>query len=759
MKSAINTLAILFVCLPAFALAQATVFAPPPEFVPPIVISPAPPPPEFGTPSFSLSLDAPATIIVGDLMVAEIATKGDTEIIGPAGWSRLGATFDIPVISEEGSDGEPASVAFFTKLAESIDAVNMGVSGYYTFSWTSAGGQPLEVESAGLILVYSGVDQFKPVEALWTGPASAGLVSNPSIRSNVVRNNSRVVELYAAQSSIQTETDPEDELTLLPLNVEASGLTVIEAVSAVEYQGQTYSSEDIDTSVSIGSADFSQDPVNGLVDFTWYLEPQNSRVPATQWVLGALIVNPPWRATYHVTKTFGEDDPPATVTVGLDCDGGDLGYSIQYPSSAQIGPGGEVSFTVEGFNDQNPPDCYVWEYAPGYTPDFDGDGCNNRPAPGMEYYCQIENKYNEVTFNVTKTFADGRSDEVYVWLECDHIEMDSATTIDQKATLYASGFNTGADCKVHEEVPPGMLGSFSPGCDVYSVVNRTTYECEVTNSESVAIFTVYKQFMDGNIETPVTLNIDCNSGLPLQNSITVFPDDGDLLAEHEVKFIVTNFVADQMDCTVWESEVPGYTASYECGHIGSSSVCTDGASSPIDNFGTGPCVYTDVNTRTNLPPAEHQCMIRNYPEIAEVSVVKEWVVSTTGSDEVPQVADITIWCDALILDGDFLSSSGYYYKVFSNVTGNDTVTALVVPDQPESHCWATENIIDDAVEMDSDCGTALAPGMTVSIENDDSCRMTNTVFYEGIPTLSQYGLAIMALLTLGIGLVGFRRYA
>jgi len=60
-------------------------------------------------------------------------------------------------------------------------------------------------------------------------------------------------------------------------------------------------------------------------------------------------------------------------------------------------------------------------------------------------------------------------------------------------------------------------------------------------------------------------------GLPLQQSITVFPDDGDLLAEREVKFVVTNFVAGQMDCKVWESEVPGYIASYESGTIGSSS--------------------------------------------------------------------------------------------------------------------------------------------------------------------------------------------
>ena len=50
--------------------------------------------------------------------------------------------------------------------------------------------------------------------------------------------------------------------------------------------------------------------------------------------------------------------------------------------------------------------------------------------------------------------------------------------------------------------------------------------------------------------------------------------------------------------------------------------------------------------------------------------------------------------------------------------------------------------------------------MEVSVRTGgDSCTITNTIFFEGIPTLNQYGLALMALLMLGIGLVGFRRFA
>ena len=61
---------------------------------------------------------------------------------------------------------------------------------------------------------------------------------------------------------------------------------------------------------------------------------------------------------------------------------------------------------------------------------------------------------------------------------------------------------------------------------------------------------------------------------------------------------------------------------------------------------------------------------------------------------------------------------------------------------------------DDAAEVDNGC-----EDINVSHGEGDSCLITNTVFFEGIPTLSQYGMAIMALLMLGVGMVGFRRFA
>jgi hypothetical protein len=77
-------------------------------------------------------------------------------------------------------------------------------------------------------------------------------------------------------------------------------------------------------------------------------------------------------------------------------------------------------------------------------------------------------------------------------------------------------------------------------------------------------------------------------------------------------------------------------------------------------------------------------------------------------------------------------------------------------------CWVTEKIHDSSVETDTgDCsgdeGTVL-----YEIKPGDwgiNCTVINTRIYEGVPTLSQYGLGVLALLMLGVGMVGFRRFA
>ncbi len=83
---------------------------------------------------------------------------------------------------------------------------------------------------------------------------------------------------------------------------------------------------------------------------------------------------------------------------------------------------------------------------------------------------------------------------------------------------------------------------------------------------------------------------------------------------------------------------------------------------------------------------------------------------------------------------------------------------MVIPNwDGGSLCWVDEEVFDNSVEASSDCGAGPgSAGLHAEIGQGDSCTLTNTVFYEGIPALSRNGMMLLALLMLGMGLVGYR---
>ena len=115
---------------------------------------------------------------------------------------------------------------------------------------------------------------------------------------------------------------------------------------------------------------------------------------------------------------------------------------------------------------------------------------------------------------------------------------------------------------------------------------------------------------------------------------------------------------------------------------------------------------------------------------------------------------ITIACNAPITcTGSTWQNDGTYYCEYNySGTSDRTASVSVSARAGGPTCWAWEEITDSAVSSDNGCGSRAIP-----IGSSSSCTITNTVFFEGIPTLSQYGLAILALLMLGVGFVGFRR--
>ena len=272
---------------------------------------------------------------------------------------------------------------------------------------------------------------------------------------------------------------------------------------------------------------------------------------------------------------------------------------------------------------------------------------------------------------------------------------------------------------------------------------------------SRATFAVNKIFSDdSNGDVDVTLT--CNTGLPLQQSFTI--TGGDPVG---VTFVVNSFEEGTPNCTVTEDPVPdNYTASYD-----------DGTVSDVN------CSYDAVTSQA------YTCTITNTADPAEFTVTKEWIVSEEGGgDEIDQMTDIIVWCDKPIIDGEYGDESDVptddpIYGWGAEIVGDGFVTVLVDTSTGPAKCTATEGVLNElggnaesGIEVTTDCPAAFTddgflnltdPSTWISVEagSSEGCGFTNTVFFEGIPSLNQYGLAIMALLMLGLGMVGFRRFA
>jgi IPTL-CTERM motif len=244
-----------------------------------------------------------------------------------------------------------------------------------------------------------------------------------------------------------------------------------------------------------------------------------------------------------------------------------------------------------------------------------------------------------------------------------------------------------------------------------------------------ATIEVTKNFLDGNDEAEVTVSIDCNTG-------QILDQEKDLADGETVTFVVTSFNSGQLNCSIEESGTDGYSADYNGNGI------------------DGSCEWEDITDGT-----EGVCTIDNSPDEVDIDVTKVWNIVGDNND-VNLNFRLWAYCDEVFVEKPVVCESGYegcgdvkIGKDSGEGPGTQEFTFSVRPAFPSSSCWVNEKVDDSAIEIDNDCS-----GLTVSAGQGASCTITNTVFFEGIPTLSQYGMAIMALLMLGVGFVGFRRF-
>ncbi len=259
--------------------------------------------------------------------------------------------------------------------------------------------------------------------------------------------------------------------------------------------------------------------------------------------------------------------------------------------------------------------------------------------------------------------------------------------------------------------------------------------------ENAALFVVQKRFEDNNDITPVNLKIRCNGGLPLENSLTVLPAPGEF-GNYEVAFVVDGFTDGALSCDVWEETPAGYSAEYDC--QSQTQCATQG--------GSGPCTFEAVRYGQ-----EDLCLIQNRVNPVEVAVSAEWLFNEQDL-LVDEQTTVELNCSDVYGGDGEPSGAGRMTWSWAFDVSTPVRTASLLPDfAGKTRCSTTEFVTPSSgVETTSTCN----PPVPVALGDPGaSCVVTNTVFFEGIPTLDPRGLVLISALMLLTGLIAVRRNA
>lgn len=261
--------------------------------------------------------------------------------------------------------------------------------------------------------------------------------------------------------------------------------------------------------------------------------------------------------------------------------------------------------------------------------------------------------------------------------------------------------------------------------------------CTTSGNGQTATFFVQKRFADGNDIAPVTLNFQCNGGTVFNGTKTLFPTENDF-GIYEVSFTVDNIPSTPISCEVWEDVPAGYTPEYSCQ---SETSCST-------NEGVGPCTFEGITAGQ-----QDVCLITDQVDPVQLTVTKEWTY-VREDHAIEDDARITLTCSNVV-GGDgkpFRRFMSWAWRFDGNPASR---VAVLQPDfDGSTQCWTEERISSSAVESESTCSDP----MTVNVGDENrECVVTNTVFFEGIPTLNQYGLILITALMLLTGMIATRR--
>ncbi len=453
---------------------------------------------------------------------------------------------------------------------------------------------------------------------------------------------------------------------------------------------------------------------------------------------------------FTVSKDFS-DDNPGDVDVEVTCS--DFA-TISSDSSGTVSESADFVVDIQwdiADAEESDPTCTATETpVPGYTDDT-ADACTDveigspdGDIPGSGA-CTLVNTQNPIVIEAAKVYASGGEAAVDFAISCSDLDEGGGVTPDTASatpgnpaifTVNGVMWDGSSTCSVTEPIPPEGYTEAANTCTDLSIApSDDPVTCEITNSVTVAptatraTFKVTKYFADGNDEDEITVSIDCNTGL-------ILDQDKDLEDGEWVEFVVTDYTDGTLNCTITEDGLAGYAGEYY--------------NVTLDTTNNESCEYLDVTGEESA----FECEITNSPLPVNITVTKDWIIEGLNNS-VDQGFELDLYCQASGMTGSgAYNQYGNTWHGWDYGDGDDTFTWQIVPLFPTSSCYVQEYFYESHVEVDNGCGNLVA-----SAGNGASCTITNTVFFEGIPTLSQYGMALMALLMLGVGFVGFRRFS
>lgn len=272
-----------------------------------------------------------------------------------------------------------------------------------------------------------------------------------------------------------------------------------------------------------------------------------------------------------------------------------------------------------------------------------------------------------------------------------------------------------------------------------------------------AVFWVTKDFSDDNVQ-PVDINFYCDTGFYTDEDFQIVDPLSGADGFVTKGFIVSGIPSLGANCRVWEGPVPeGYTESYSA-YAGDDALYDP---PPITNDpDLSGCLFKAVKG------GSFYCDITNTADPAKFIVNKEWIINNTGGDYVKEKAHVIMYCDSFITEmkeemEDLPAFqklivppvNNGLYKIDGWLGDGESLVGLVDTTFGPATCFAEERVRTSGVETVEDCSKERQ----LTAGGSDECTFVNTVFFEAIPTLSNYGKALMVLLMLGLGVLGFRR--